>query len=142
MLELTLLTVVIVDVIEEIGIEIGPFLEGILLTEQTWCHVSCDKRCLDEQGTAATHRIDKVGIALPTRHEDHSCCQYLVQRSLYTFLAIAATVQRLTAGVKAQRALILGDVYVQTDIGIGYGDIRTFARRLAELIYNGIFYLI
>ena len=50
MLELTFLTLVVVDAVEEFRIEIGPFLESILLSEESWCHVLGDEGCLDEDG--------------------------------------------------------------------------------------------
>ena len=111
-LELSFLTVVVVDLIEEVCIEVGPFLEGILLTEESWCHVPGDESGLDENGTRAAHRVDKVRIALPTRHQDHACCQHLVEGCLYAFLTVATTVERLPAGIQAEGTVIFGNMYV------------------------------
>ena len=140
--ELALHAVVVVDRVEEVGIEVGPFLEGILLSEESWCHVPGDQRCLDEQGATAAHGVDEVGVALPARHQDHTCCQHLVQRCLYALLAVAAAVERLTAGVEAQRALVFGNMHVQTDVWVGHRDVRPLACPLAELIDDGVLHFI
>ena len=38
--------------------------------------------------------------------------------------------------------VILGDMYVQTDIGIGHRDVGALARLLAELVHDGILHLV
>ena len=38
--------------------------------------------------------------------------------------------------------MILGNMDVQTDIGIGHRDIGALARFLAELVHDGIFHLV
>ena len=95
MLKLTLLRVVVVDSVEKVLVEVRPLLESKLLAEHTWRDVACDEGCLDDESTRTTHRVDEVGIALPTRHQNHTSCQYLVQRSLYALLTIATTMQAL-----------------------------------------------
>ena len=118
--EFTFLTLVVIDVIEEICVEVGPFLESILLSEKSWSHVFGNQSSLYEQRTTATHRIDKVGISLPSREQDHTSSQYLVEWGFHTFLTVASAMQRLTAGVKAQRTMILCDMHIQSDIGISH----------------------
>ena len=49
--KLTLLRVVIVYLVEEVGVEVGPFLEGKFLAEQTRSHVAGNECSLNEQGT-------------------------------------------------------------------------------------------
>ena len=141
-LELTLLALVVIDFIEQVCIEVRPFLKGIFFAEQTRGHVLGDEGCLDENGTGAAHGIDEIGVALPTREQDHACSEHLIERCLDTLLTITASVQRLTAGVKAQGALVFGDVHVQTEIGVRHRDVRPFARLLTELVDNGILHLI
>ena len=50
MLELPFLTLVIIDFVEEVGIEVRPFLKGIFLAEESRGHVLGNQGCLDEQG--------------------------------------------------------------------------------------------
>ena len=79
--ERSLLGVVIINLVEELRVEVGPLLKGELLAEQTWCHVAGDKGSLDEQGAGTAHRVNEVGLALPPRHQNHSGSQHLVQGS-------------------------------------------------------------
>ena len=46
--ELPFLGFVIINGIEEVGIEVGPLLEGKLLPEESRCHVTGNEGCLDE----------------------------------------------------------------------------------------------
>ena len=94
-LELALLRVVVVDLVKEVLIEVGPFLKGKLLAEQARAHVAGNEGGLDEQRAATAHGVDEVAFAAPARHQDHTCCQHLVQRGLGGLLTIAATMQRL-----------------------------------------------
>ena len=48
MLELPFLTLIIIDVIKKLSIEIGPFLKGILMTEQAWCHILRNQSSLNQ----------------------------------------------------------------------------------------------
>ena len=141
-LELALHAVVIVYLVEEVGIEVGPLLEGILLAEQTRGHVLGDECRLDEQGARAAHGVDEVGIALPAAHQDHACREHFVERGLDALLAIASAVERLTAGVEAQCALVLSDVHVQTEVRVGHGDVGALASLLADLVHDGVLHLI
>ena len=120
MRELALLRVVVVDLVEEVLVEVGPFLKGKLLAEDTRRDVAGDEGSLDEDSTGTAHRVDEVAVALPSRHQDHAGSQHLIKRSLYALLAIASAVQALTAGVERDSGIVVGNVYVETDIGIGH----------------------
>ena len=50
--------------------------------------------------------------------------------------------ERLATGVETQRAVILSDMHVQTDVGVGHRYIRALAGLLPELVDDGILYLI
>ena len=93
MIEFAFLRIVVVYGVEKLTDEVGPFLEGIFLAEQAWCHIAGDESSLDEQGARATHGVDKVGFAMPAGHQNHTCCQNLIQWRLDRFLTIAATMQ-------------------------------------------------
>ena len=117
-LELTLLRVVVIDTVEELLVEVGPFLEGILLAEESRGHVACDESCLDGEGAAAAHRVDEIGIALPSGHHDDAGCEHLVDGSFDALLAVSSAVEALAAGVKAEGAVVLGDVDVESQVRI------------------------
>ena len=145
--ERSLLGVVIINLVEELRVEVGPLLKGELLAEQTRCHITGDKGSLDEQGAGTAHRVNEVGLALPACHQYHAGSQHLVQGCLDRLLTIASTMQALAAGVQTERTFALswshvGNMDVQSHVRIGDADVRTLARFLAELVDNGIFYLI
>ena len=147
MLELAFLRVVIVYLVEEVGIEVGPLLEGKLLAEQSRGHIAGNQGGLDEQRTTAAHGVDEVAVALPARHQDHAGSQHLVERCFHRLLTVAATVQRLATGVETQGTLALagghvGNMDMQTHVWIGNADIGTLASLLAELVDNGILHLV
>ena len=138
---LVLLTVVVYAV-EEVGVEVGPLLEGILLAKQPRSHVVGDECRLDEQRARAAHGVDEVGVALPARQHNHAGSKHLVQRSLHRLLAVTAAVQRLAAAVERQRAVVLGHVDVQPQVGVGHRDVGAVARLLAELVDDGVLHLV
>lgn len=141
-LELALARIVIIDLVEQILVEVGPFLKGKLLAKDARRDIAGDKGSLDGDGARTTHRINEVGIALPACHEDHASCQYLVERGCHALLSVATAVERLAATVEGQCGVKLGDVDVETDIGIGDGDIGTLPRLLAKLVHDGVFHFV
>ena len=140
--KLTLLTLVVVDLIKQVGIKVRPLLKGKLLAEQSWCHVLGYQGSLNQQGTATTHGVDKISIGLPSAQQNHTSCQHLVQWCLYTLLAVATTMQTLTARVETQRTFVFSNVHVQSDVRVGHRYIGALARLLAELVNNRILYFI
>ena len=94
-LELALLRVVVIDHIEEILVEIVPFLEGKLLAEYTWRDVAGDEGSLDGDGSRTAHWVDEVAFALPAGHQNHTGSQHFVQWCLHLLLTVAAAVQTL-----------------------------------------------
>ena len=141
-LEFAFLRIVVVDAVEEVGIEVRPFLEGILLAEQARCHVVSNEGGFDEQRATAAHGVNEVGIAFPSCHENHACGQHLVERCFHALLTIATTMQTFAAGVQTQRAVVLGYVNVQAQVGVADGDVGPAACFLAELVDDGVFHLV
>ena len=78
-MELPLQRFVIVDFVKEIGIKVGPFLKCIFFAEQARSHIVGNKGCFDKQCATATHRVDEIGLAMPSRHQYHARCQHFVQ---------------------------------------------------------------
>ena len=76
--ELAFLRVVVVDAVEEILIEVGPFLEGKLLAEHAWRNVARNEGSLNGDGSRTAHGVDEVALAVPSRHENHAGSQHLV----------------------------------------------------------------
>ena len=147
MLEITFLRIVVIDFVKKLCIEIGPLLKSIFLTEESRCHVVSYQGSLNEQGATATHGVDEVGIALPSRHHNHACCQHLIEWCLYRLLPVATTMQRIATGVHTEGAFALapchvGNMDVQAQVGATHGNIRSVASLLAKLVDNGIFHLV
>ena len=140
--ELALARVVIVDAVEEVGVEVGPLLKGKLLAEDTRADVAGYQCCLDQQRARSTHGVYEVTLALPACHEYHAGCQHLVQRCLYALLTVATAVQRLAARVEAEGCVVFGDMDMQTDIRVGHRDVGAVAGLFSELVDNGILDLI
>ena len=92
MFEISFLRVVVVDFVEQVGIEVGPFLESKLLAENARRNVACDEGSLNGQRSRSAHRVDEVGFASPSRHENHAGSQHLVERSLARLLPVASPV--------------------------------------------------
>ena len=141
-LELPFLRVVVVDLVKEIAVEVGPFLKGELLSEDARCDVPGDECGFDDDGTAATHGVDEVGVALPSRQEYHASCQYLVEGCLHALLPVSSSVQALSAGVEAEGTVVFSDVHIESYVGIGNADVGSFTRLLPKLVYDGILHLV
>ena len=99
MVEFTFCGVVVVDGVEQVLVEVHPFFESKFLAEHPRSDVSGDECRFDRDGTRTAHRVDKVAFALPSRHQNHSGCQHLVQRSFHGFLTIAPSVERFARAV-------------------------------------------
>ena len=80
MVKLALLRVVVVDSVEKLGVEVLPALECKLFAEHARVDIPCDKGSLDENGARAAHGVDKVGLAVPSRQENHPSRQHFVER--------------------------------------------------------------
>ena len=50
--------------------------------------------------------------------------------------------QTFATGVKAQRGFVLGNMDVETDVGIAYANIRAHASFLTKPINDGIFHFV
>ena len=94
-LEGMLLAVVLVDLVKEFLVKVGPLLEGIFLSVYAGCYATGDESCLYGDGTTSAHRINQVALAVPARQHDDAGSQDLVKRSLYALLTVTATVQTL-----------------------------------------------
>ena len=110
--ELSFLRVVVVYLVEEVLVEVGPFFKCKFLAEQSWSHVACYECRLDEQSARTAHWVDEVGFALPSGHEYHSGCKNLVEWCLHAFLSIATAMQTLSAGVERKSAFVFSHMDV------------------------------
>ena len=115
-----LIRVVVVNLVEEVAVKVGPFLEGIFLSEQTGSHVVGYQGSLYGQGSRSAHRVNKVCFASPAGHKNHSGSENLIERSLDRLLSVSSSVKTFTTRVERQRTLVFGDVHVQANVRVGH----------------------
>ena len=84
--------VVVVDGVEEVGVEVCPFLEGEFFSEDAWCHVFGYECGLDGYCSRAAHGVDEVGVGVPSCHEYDAGSEHFVEWSLDALLSVAASV--------------------------------------------------
>ena len=137
--KLAFLAIVVVDFAPEIGVEIGPFLEGKSLAEDARRDISCDQRGLDGQSAGTAHRVVEIGLSSPSGYEQHTCCKCLIDRRFGVGDAVTAFVQTLAATVQADGYLLVGNVYVDEEVGFGQFDIGSAVGVLHPIVGNRIF---
>ena len=140
--ELAFLAVIVVDGVEQLLVEVNPLLESELFTEHARGNVTRYQGGFDGDGSRTTHRVYQVTFTFPAGHQYHSGGQDLVQRSFHRFLAVTAAVQGFTAGVERKCTLSFGNMDVQQHVGLVDTHAGTFAALLAEVVHDGILYLI
>ena len=141
-LKVVLAGLILVDAVEEFLVEVGPLLEGIFLSIHARSNAAGNEGSLDGDGSAATHRVDEVALALPSCQHDNACSEDFIQRGLYRLLPVAATMQALSTGVEREGAVVLCDVDVELQVGIGDLDVRTTSCPLPHLVDNRVFHLV
>ena len=141
-LEFMLVAVILINAVKEFAVKVGPLLKGIFLTEHTGADASGNQSRLNGKGSASAHRVNQVTLATPSGLQDDSRSQHLVERCLHSLLTVSTAVQALTAAVQTQSTVILCHMNVQFYVGVYYSYVGTVASFLAELVHNGILYLI
>ena len=141
-LELTLTAVIIVYAAEEFRIKVRPFLESILLAEDTRRNTTRYECSLDGNGAATTHRVNQVTLAIPLSLQYDTRSEYLVEWSLDSLLTVATAMQALTRRVQSQGAVIFCHMDMKLYIRIRDAYVGTLTRLLAKLIDYSILHLV
>ncbi len=136
--KLALGTIIIIYLVKQVGVIVGPLLEGIVVAIHARSDIGTDECSLDEESARAAHGINQVGLAIPSAEQDDTGCQYLVDGSIGLGYTPATLEQRVATAVERQRDVTSRDMDVKTDIGIGEADARTLAVLLIEEVGNGI----
>ena len=136
--ELTLGTVVVVDVGEQFLVIVGPLLEGIVVTINARGDVGADEGSLDEECARAAHGVDQVGLAVPAAQQDDAGSEHLVDGCIGLPHTPAALEQRFAAAVERQGDLTSRDVDVEADVGIADADAGALAIFLVKEVGNGV----
>ena len=130
------------DALKEVGAVVLPLLKGEHLAEFPRSDALGDESGLDGDGARAAHGVDKVRVALPARELDDAGGQHLVHRRLDGRHAVAALVQAVARGVEREGAVVVGDMDVETYVGISHGDVGALADGLTEVVDNGVLHLV
>ena len=110
--EFALATIVVVDIVEEVGIEVAPFFESERLAIYTRWNVEGDEGSLDEECARTTHRVDEISFAIPTSHEEHTSSKSLRDRGLVLRIAVTTFVETFARRVECDSTFVVRDVYV------------------------------
>ena len=81
MLEFAFLTIVVVYLIQQFTVEVGPFLKIVMTAEYPWPDIASDEGCLNRQCATSAHRVNEVAFTTPPRHQNHACSQNFVKWS-------------------------------------------------------------
>ena len=142
MSKLTLLWVIVVDSIKQILVKVFPFLESEFFTEYTRSDIACNQSGFDRYSSWTTHRVYQVTFTSPACHQNHTGCQYLVQRCFHLFLTVSSTVKWFTWTIQGKCTLFLCNMDVNSQIRVTdtYG--RTVACLFAEIVDYRIFHFV
>ena len=72
--ELTLGAVIVVNLVKQVGVVVGPLLESVMVAIDTRRDVGGDESRFDEERARAAHGINQVGLAVPPAQQDDACC--------------------------------------------------------------------
>ena len=140
--EVALAAVVVVDTFQQVGIEVGPLLEGIGLAEDTGRDVTGDESGFDGDGARTAHGVDEVALPAPACHEDDAGGQHFVEGGFHGLLTVAPAVERLAARVEREGAFGTRYVYVELHVGTGDTDAGTPSCPLAEVVGHGVLHTV
>ena len=140
--KLALGTVIVIHLLKQVGVIVGPLLEGIMVAVHARSDIGSDERSLDEERTRTAHGVNQVGFPVPAAQQDNAGCQYLVDGSIGLCHTPAALEQGVTTAVERQGNLTSGDMDIKTDVGIGKADAGALAVLIVEVVGNGILHTI
>ena len=108
--ELAFIAFIVIDTVEQLLVEVDPFLESELFAVDARSDVQGDHGGFYQQCTGAAHRVDEVRLAFPACLQDHTGSQYFVQWGFRLFHTV--TVEALTRTVDRQGTIVMGDMYI------------------------------
>ena len=74
MFKFALLTIIIINLVKKLLVEVWPLFESEFLTENSWRNVASDERCFNSDCTRTAHRVDQITIAFPACHQNDTRC--------------------------------------------------------------------
>ena len=134
--------IVVIDTVEQFAVKVLPLLESERFAEDSGINVAGHERGLHEYGSRTAERVDEIRIALPSGQLDEARGQHFVDGRLYGCDAVSAQVEAFARGVERQGAVILGNMYVEFDVGVRDADVGPFTRGFAEVVHDGVLHLV
>ena len=138
-LKRTLCRVVVIYLIQHVGVEVFPLLKGIFFTEHARCDVAGNEGGFNEEGTGTAEGVNEIAFSVPSCHLDESRRKHFVDGCFDGAHSVASVVQTFAGGVKGECAFGVGDVDVETHVGVGDANGGAFAGGFSEEIDDGIF---
>ena len=136
--ELALGTVIVVNLVKQLGVVVGPLLESKTVAVHTGSDVGSDERCLDQERARTAHGVNQVGFTLPTAQQDDAGGQHLVDGCIGLRHTPASLEQRLSTAVQRQGHIAARDVHIKTDFGIVEANAGALAVLLVEKVGNRV----
>ena len=106
-LEFAFVAVVVIDVLEELVVVVGPCLESIFGAIHAWIDIGGDKGSLDQESARTAHGVDEVALAAPAAQHDDAGRQHFVDGCIGLRLAPASLVEWGAAGVERDGHLVV-----------------------------------
>ena len=101
-IDVALVGVVVVEAVEQGGIEILPVFKGEMLAVDAGVDVGGDQGGLDQKSAGAAHGVDERSVAFPAAFENYSGGKHLIDRGFGLSDEVAALMERLAGGVERQ----------------------------------------
>ena len=137
--ELPLLAVVFIQLLEQLLVEVMPFLKGKTVSEDAWRNVQGYQSGFNDDSSASAHWIDEVTLSVPSCHQQHSRCHGFTDGCLVLHHSVSTLVQALARAVQTQRAVVPRYVNVHNQVWIRQSHRRTFTFFLHEVVGYRIF---
>ena len=110
--------VVVVDFGHEVGVEVAPVLEGIVLAVHAGLYAGGYHGGLDGEGARAAHGVDEGLAAVVAGQEEYACGEDFAYGRLGLRLAPAAAVQRLARRVERECDAAPRHMDVDEEVGV------------------------
>ena len=142
--ELALGRVVVVEAVEQRGVEIFPVLEGEVFAVNARIDVGGNQSGLNQECARPAHRVDQRAVAAPAAAQDYPRGEHLVDGRLGLRHAVAALVERLARRIERERHVAAGDVHVDHHVGALQPHARTLilAVTVLEPVDDGVFHAV
>ena len=130
--------VVVIESLEQLGVEVRPLLESESLAVDAGIDVGGYQCGFNQERARAAHGVGEIGLAAPAGGHDDAGGQHLVDGSLGLFLAVTALRQRFAAGVKADGDAVAVDVHVEQQVVAGHAVGGTLPLQVAEMVDDAV----